>query len=49
MILLVVAVAALAVWYWYAHRRATGPGITPAVTGTGDKTVQRPKARPWRG
>ncbi len=39
--------------FWLARSRsgpwAGEPPVQPGVTGTGDRTAQQPKARPWRG
>ena len=49
---LLIAVFAAAVLWWLFRGRAAyvsdGP-VVPGYTGTGDRTAQRPKARPWRG
>ena len=54
--LLVAGLAAAILWWLWHSRSAGGYGgglyggtMTPGYTGTGDKTAQRPKARPWRG
>lgn len=57
---LLIAVLAVGIAWWLWHRQSGGRdcgcggglyggSMTPGYTGTGDKTAQRPKARPWRG
>lgn len=37
------------IWLSHGGSWSEEPPIQPGVTGTGDRTAQRPKARPWRG
>lgn len=41
--------ALAAAWFLRNRQRGGEPAIPPQVTGTGDRTAQRPKARPWHG
>ena len=54
--LLIAALAAGILWWLWHHQAAGsyggglyGGSMPPGYTGTGDRTAQRPKARPWRG
>lgn len=48
-LLIAVLAAGIAWWMWRARPVLADGPIPPAQTGTGDRTAQRPKARPWRG
>ena len=46
---LLIAVLAAGILWWLGRAALADGPIVPGYTGTGDRTAQRPKARPWRG
>lgn len=49
-LLIAVLAAGILWWLWRGKPAVVTDGpIPPSYTGTGDRTAQRPKARPWRG